>query len=363
MPKFLSNESNQFNRITLCFNYTFITLFQLLLVCTSLHAQTLDSSSAVRSSPAQQASHKTHTFALIGDQPYSAASEKATSELLQTLNEDPTIPWILHVGDIKGGGESCSNELLKHRINQLSSSQKPVILVPGDNEWSDCHRSSNGGYNPLDRLAYLRKIAFNQASKLMPTSHPQAFQNASLQSQAGYPEHAMWTVAGTLFISLNIPGSNNNLDNPSSRKSTQREVEAEYQNRMKAVRAWMSQAALEFKQRSELKELVIAIQGNPIDGSGDTLTNSAWLGGEDGYKEFRGAVSNLIEHIQRPVLLIHGDTHRFKWDQPQLDSRKSNKLYRLEAWGYPFLNNWVKVTIQSGADEPFKVESLSFNSM
>lgn len=361
MQHYPFNKLNDISALTHYFNLFLYSFILLLSVWTPLHAQTAGSGSPAKPLSSQHAKHTTHSFALIGDQPYSAASEKATSDLLQTLNDDPAVPWILHVGDIKGGGESCSNELLNRRINQLESIQKPVMLVPGDNEWADCHRSSNGGFNPLDRLAYLRKIAFHQTSKLMPTAHPQIFLRPTLQSQAGYPEHAMWTVAGTLFISLNIPGSNNNLENPSSRKNTQKEVQAEYQNRMKAVRAWINQAAQEFKQRSELKELVIAIQGNPIDGSGDTLSNSAWLGGEDGYAEFRGAVSNLTEQIQRPVLLIHGDTHRFKWDQPQLDPGKPSKLHRLEAWGHPFLNNWVKVTIHSGTDQPFQVESLSLN--
>lgn len=310
-------------------------------------------------SNAQAEPPSTHTFALIGDQPYSSASEKATTDLLQTLNEDPTIPWILHVGDIKGGGESCSNELLNKRIKQLLSIPKPVILIPGDNEWTDCHRSSNGGFKPLERLDYLRRIAFYPGSKLMPTGHPNAFQHASLQSQAGFPEHASWTVSGTLFVTLNIPGSNNNLENPRSRKSSDTEVQAEYQNRMKAVRAWLTQASQEFKKRPELRELVVAMQGNPIDGSGASLSNSSWLGGVDGYQELRDALSTLAEQIQRPVLIIHGDTHRLKWDQQQFNPSNTGKIYRLEGWGYPFLTQWVKVTIQSGADEPFRIESLS----
>ncbi|MDH4395484.1 MAG: metallophosphoesterase [Limnobacter sp.] len=302
-----------------------------------------------------------HTFALIGDQPYSTASEKATTALLQTLNSDATIPWILHVGDIKGGGESCSNELLNKRVKQLLSIPKPIILIPGDNEWADCHRSSNGAYKPLERLEYLRKIAFHQDSKLMPTSHPEAFQKATRQAQAGYPEHAMWQIKGTLFLTLNIPGSNNNLDNPKSRKNSDEEVKVEYQQRMTAVQAWLNQAAQEFKQRPELTELVVAMQGNPIDGSGASLGNSSWLGGVDGYKTLRDAISNLSEQIQRPVLLVHGDTHRLRWDEHQLNPSKPNKIYRLEGWGYPFLTQWVKVTIRSGADEPFQVESLTFN--
>ena len=29
----------------------------------------------------------------------------------------------------------------------------PVVYTPGDNEWTDCHRASAGGYLPTERLA------------------------------------------------------------------------------------------------------------------------------------------------------------------------------------------------------------------
>lgn len=363
MQQYKTYKSHQIKHSSNCFSKIFLYFLLPITLCTNAIAQSTELSTGTNNSgtSASLTSRTTHTFALIGDQPYSAASEKATTELLQTLGADPTVPWILHVGDIKGGGESCSNELLNQRINQLLSSSKPVILIPGDNEWTDCHRSSNGGFRPLERLAYLRKVAFHPTSKLMPTAYPKIFQNASLQTQAGYTEHARWNIAGTLFVTLNIPGSNNNLENPKSRNNSEKEVQAEYQMRMKAVQSWMDQASHEFKQRPELTELIIAIQGNPIDGSGASLGNSKWLGGVDGYQALRDSISKLTEQIKRPVLLIHGDTHRLRWDQHQFDPAQQSKIQRLEGWGYPFLNQWVKVIVQSGADEPFQIESLTIN--
>jgi hypothetical protein len=364
---------HKYLELSLQFNKTTIlilkVLFPIILLIVTFNSPVLaqnvgpieSHNSSLHSSTDASPNQTTHTFALIGDQPYSVASEKVTTELLNTLNEDETVPWILHVGDIKGGGESCSDELLNKRINQLLSIPKPIVLIPGDNEWADCHRSSNGGFRPLERLAYLRAKAFNPNSKLMPTGHPKQFKRAALQVQAGYPEHAMWAVSGTLFITLNITGSNNNLENPNSRNNSQKEVQVEYEQRMKAVKAWMAQGVQEFKQHSELTELVVAMQGNPIDGSGASLSKSSWLGGVDGYKEFRDVLSNVAEQINRPVLLIHGDTHRLKWDEHQLNPSRPNKINRLEGWGYPFLRQWVKVTIRSGADNPFGVESISVN--
>lgn len=36
----------------------------------------------------------------------------------------------------------------------------PLVYTPGDNEWTDCHRVNNGAYDPLDRLAAVRKTFF-----------------------------------------------------------------------------------------------------------------------------------------------------------------------------------------------------------
>ena len=47
------------------------------------------------------------------------------------------------------------------------------------------------------------------------------------------------------------------------------------------------------------------------------------------------------------VLLIHGDTHRYRFDQPLTDSRTKQTLSnftRLEVFGYPLVN-WVRVRV------------------
>jgi hypothetical protein len=49
------------------------------------------------------------------------------------------------------------------------------------------------------------------------------------------------------------------------------------------------------------------------------------------------------------VLLIHGDTHRFRWDRPR------PWLRRLESFGSPGVD-WVHVSVHPGAAEFFSVE-------
>lgn len=298
------------------------------------------------------------SFALIGDQPYSPALEMATDQLLKHIDQDPSAQWILHVGDIKGGGESCSDNLLHKRLQQIRNTQKALVFIPGDNEWTDCHRDSNGNYNSQERLAHLRKVAFNKPE----TFGKQAF-GVEQQRDQGFPEHLMWREGSTLFITLNVPGSNNDLSNPSSRKTSDENVQKLFLERQHAINAWLEKAEQGFQQWG-ITETVIGIQGNPLDGSGRAWSlDRLWRTG-NGYEYFLKRLVQYTEHTRRPVLLAHGDTHRFKWDQPDFSAWGASPavaalIHRVEGWGHPFINSWVKITIEQGAAKPFKAESIT----
>jgi len=44
--------------------------------------------------------------------------------------------------------------VMKHLSAQelFETFEAPLIFVPGDNEWTDCHRQNNGSYDPIERL-------------------------------------------------------------------------------------------------------------------------------------------------------------------------------------------------------------------
>jgi hypothetical protein len=238
----------------------------------------------------------------------------------------------------------------------LQRSEKPVVYVPGDNEWTDCHRQSNGNFNTQERLHFLRQHAFEQAHALGKTT----FQ-VRQQSKHPYPEHLMWTQGTTLFLSLNIPGSNNDMLNPKSRNTTDTQVMQLLKARDQAIDAWLGEAEALFEnEATRPTETVIAIQGNPIDGSGGNSSDTA----KNGYAVFMTRLVKYINTTKRPVLLAHGDTHRFKWDKPSLEqfggTPNTNALfYRVEGWGHPFMNAWVQVKVQPGSELPFEARSLT----
>lgn len=296
------------------------------------------------------------SFALIGDQPYNDFFEPATSSLIQHIAQEPGVHWILHLGDIKGGNEPCADALIQRRIAQLQRSKLPLVYVPGDNEWTDCHRPSNGNFDSQERLNFLRQLVFSQPRSLGKTS----FQIRQ-QTSHPYPENLMWIQGSTLFVSLNIPGSNNDLLNPTSRKTNERKAKQLLQARDQAVDAWLSEAeALFAHENVRPTETVIAIQGNPIDGSGGRTTNPD----KNGYAGFMTRLVKYINTTKRPVLLAHGDTHRFKWDRPSLKEFGGTNdtdalFYRVEGWGHPFMNTWVRVKVMPGSAMPFEASSVS----
>ncbi len=114
---------------------------------------------------------ETWSFALIGDVPYSNRERRELPRMLDAI-ADSNVAFVAHVGDIKHGQERCDDALFEERQRLFDASRVPFIFVPGDNEWTDCIRVSNGGYDPLERLAALRTLFWQRPDSLgRKTSH------------------------------------------------------------------------------------------------------------------------------------------------------------------------------------------------
>jgi len=74
------------------------------------------------------------------------------ADIAQT-NNDPSVRWVDHLGDIKNGSSTCSDEYFQRIKTDFDLFQDPLVYTIGDNEWTDCHRPNNGPYDPLERLA------------------------------------------------------------------------------------------------------------------------------------------------------------------------------------------------------------------
>ena len=276
------------------------------------------------------------SFAAIGDQQYGPAGEAKWPALAQSINEAASgLKFVVHAGDIKSGSTLCTDEMFANRLVSFNALQLPVILTPGDNEWTDCHRENNGSYDPLERLAHERRM-FYSTDESLGARKIKVFRQSEDPRYGLYRENAIWTEGNVVFATLHIIGSNNNLG-----RTPQQDVE--YAARNIANLNWLH-TAFSLARDGGFAGVVLTFQADPpfprgIDGS--------VLKPDTGFLDF---IYNLeVEAIvfNKPILVIHGDSHTFRVDKPMVSSRNSTvieNIYRLEVPGSSD-SHWVRVSI------------------
>jgi hypothetical protein len=237
------------------------------------------------------------SFGVFGDIPYTDDEVHRVERLIDELNAEK-LAFVVHVGDIGSSERACTDAWLLERKRQFARIRHPFVLLPGDNEWSDCR-------NPLERLGAWRKLFCPVGKELQ----------VAVQDET-YCEHIRWEAEGWVFVALNVPGSNNNLRHP------------EHAPRMAAVFAWLDEAAGLARGR---EGLVVLMQANPFVRAP-----------RDGFVALRERLAQLGASMPGRVVLIHGDTHLYRFDEPLPGMR------RVEVWGSPFVG-WTRAYFGAGA--------------
>lgn len=284
---------------------------------------------------------ETWRFAVIGDTPYSNHERRELPRMLDEIAaEHPA--FIVHAGDFKDSREICSDELFLDRRALFDASALPLIYVPGDNEWTDCRQLAAGHFDPLERLQKLREMFFAE-----PRSRGRS--RLPVEQQApGLPEHLRWRLGPVLFLSLNVPGPNNNFGMSSTPSD-------EFLTREPLLIEWLRQGFASAR-REQSAGIVIVMQGNPgfkHDAAG--LTHA-------GYRRLLEALRSETLDFPGQVLLVHGDTHWQRIDQPlrhPTTNRPLANFTRLETFGYPIMG-WVKVIIDEQNPRLFRFEVHPF---
>ncbi len=306
---------------------------------------------------------QTFSFGLWGDMPYQKAGDQPKiPALIKSINQSD-IAFSLYDGDIKDGSSKCTDDIYASALTMFGQLNKPLVYVPGDNEWTDCHRLNNGGYDGLERLAYLRKTMFPTASSLGKRQMPLIHQGPPGEK---FVENTRFSHRGIVFATFNVPGSNNNkiLDekdcsNKSARTAAQCEASnAEYAERDAANLQWLQQAFQNAKGQ-KARGLVVVFQGDPGFDLPETADkDESEAPSVSGYRNFIKAVVLETEQFPGQVLLVHGDTHFFKLDKPLYSpSRLLPNLTRLQTFGSPHIH-WVRVTVDAKNANVFTVQPM-----
>ena len=280
-------------------------------------------------------------FVALGDMPYNIPDDYVRYErLINDINKiNPS--FTIFIGDTKSGSSPCSDEynlIIKKYFDQFS---EPLIYSIGDNEWTDCHRPNAGSYDPIERLQGVRKTFFGSAMSL-GKRRLQLSRQADLDIRyAKYVENSMWVKNHFLFVNLHIPGSNNNFERDDSAKQ-------EYYSRNQANLSWIDEA---FKLATSKKYsgIVLFYQADMFY----SPTQATDL--TSGYRDTLQTLTTHAQAFKKPVLLIHGDSHRLIIDQPLKSIEQKNILenvLRLQVMGAEQVQA-VEVQVNPAAQQPF----------
>jgi hypothetical protein len=290
------------------------------------------------------------TLAVFGDWPYSAALLAAAPRLLASINGDPAVSVVIHVGDIQSAATPCTGGGLTQAppradprwsaaiFTIFEQFEAPLIYTPGDNEWTDCHRHSGA---PLEELAALRARFFPTPGstlgrrKMAVSSQAQAFDPAH-PGDAQFVENVMWEAGHVVFATVHVPGSNND-------GMRWRPPFTDERARTRAV-AERTGAAIRWLRRAFTRAGTTHAAGVLIALHADMWT----VGVLGGYTPFVKELAMLSAAFGKPVLLVNGDTHVFRVERPFADPLSlSSMLHETEA-----APNLTRITVQGALEAP-----------
>lgn len=279
------------------------------------------------------ASAQRFDFMAFGDMPYTVPGDYEKVERLVDRINQSSVAFTIFIGDTKAGSTPCSNEMIqKSKEILFDRIAGAVIYSVGDNEWTDCHRRAAGGFDPLERLDYVRRQHFSKPESLGHKPLALTRQADLMPRYTKYIENSRWTHNEVLFVSVHIPGSNNNFERRPGAPD-------EYFDRNTANLAWIN-AAFEEAVKPEVRGLVFAYQADMWSDEVPTQDTMS------GYADTIDAFSRGAEKVGKPVLLINGDKHLLRIDQPLKGAKKETILnaMRLQVMGASEIHA-VRVTV------------------
>ena len=311
-----------------------------------------------------------YAIGLWGDLPYSAVQASAgVPNLIDDMNAQ-RLAFTVHDGDLKAGsGSLCDEALYQQSLGFFNALKAPAMFTPGDNDWTDCDRPTNGGYSSRERLDRERQVFFSTPFSLGQRRLRQEVQAGALcLGVAGYVpcvENRRWTVGRVTYVTLNVPGSCNNLCDTAPDA-------AEFVARNLANIRWLQESFAVARERNAAGVMLIA-QANPGWDLSDatrasprdprTLVQTDAL--PDGYKDYLLALRAEVIAFRKPVAYVHGDSHYFRVDKPFQDvaGRRLENFTRVETFGNSAANGnndvqWIKVTVDPRSRDVFSYQPM-----
>jgi hypothetical protein len=151
--------------------------------------------------------NKPFTMAVFGDAPYGNSDADTTQfdampAYIDSINTDPDVGTVVHVGDIYLGKQTCTNSYDRSIADLFTDFADPLVYTPGDNEWTDCQKPAEGGGDPLANLDLVRSDFFPRAGETLGGGNLKVLSQAKAYdhrhpTDAQYVENVLWEQHGS----------------------------------------------------------------------------------------------------------------------------------------------------------------------
>ena len=257
-----------------------------------------------------------------------------------------------------GRGARCDDDdLYADALGYFNALEAPAMFTPGDNDWTDCDRPTDGGFNSLERLDYERRLFFSTPFSLGQHRMRQEVQTAPLCLGVSGPvavrrepplddrrRHVRDAERPGL---VQQPLRHGARSRPSSRRATP------------PTSPGCRRPSTQANGASDSAAVMLISQANPgWDRSRSrrarrcaTRGRSSQTDGQpDGFDDSSPRCATEVIAFRKPVAYVHGDSHYFRIDKPFLDApgRRLENFTRVETFGDNQANgnndvHWVKV--------------------
>jgi hypothetical protein len=291
----------------------------------------------------QTKASQSFTFFAFGDLPYNIPSDEIRFQnLIDTLNKENQA-FTIHVGDIKSGSTPCADEIYEKALTYFNKFNKPLIYIPGDNEWTDCGRIVCGSYDPLERLSMVRKMFFKDEKSFGKQSIQLISQRRNLK-YSKFVENNRWHYNNIMFATIHVVGTNNNFI------PDYKNFSREFYERDSANISWLEEI-FEDAIKNKNIGIVIALHADMFDNSDET----------SGFARLISSLKRLTIQFNKPVLLINGDSHKFLIDKPIIKDPQTmkvlNNFSRVQVFG-AFDANAVKIIVNPANPNLFEIHQF-----
>lgn len=306
------------------------------------------------------------TLAVLADSPYGHKQRAEFDELIDGVNDETDVEWVVHLGDIKSGPSSCDDDALRFVARRFARLRAPLVYTPGDNEWTDCHQPGAGSFDPLERLRFVRGTFFPSPGETIGGRRAEVDTQSSEAPWSEFVENVGWTLGGVRFATVHLVGSRNG-QTPWTNETPEEAVrrEAEVTRRTAAAVAWIDRT-FDLAEDEDLAGVVIAMHADMwahVSREGDDEGDDGAGGGAtDVFAAVRRALAARSSRFDRPVLVLEGDSHGFQVDEPFSrrgsngpDTDEAPKVTRIVVPG-DTVTQWLRLRVDPTATAVFEWE-------